>query len=464
MSKEIKVKKRKQQILRRGIRISTIDGLFAQLYGALCQIGSGFITKFMVILGASPLQFSLLSALGQVSALFQPLGLAFTHRLKSRKNACVWITAAGRFLTFFMGAALLFSSASQGIWFILALLFVSAGLQAIGANIWIAWISDLVPLSIRGKFFSKRNQILILAGLAAGYIFSLFVDMFEAGGGILRILLDKSAALASFFVPANQPLFMSGIFAFGTLMGLIGLVFLSKQPERSIKRAAQQSLKDEYLSPFKDANFRRLLLFGIWWMLAIGVGSAFWGPFMLKKLGMGMFTMQLYGTVHNASSILSYSFWGRFIDKVGNKTAMKICVFLGGLNPMLWLFTSPGNYGILWLEGAISGAMWAGNTIVATNFVLAIAPKGKQQVYSGLYGAIAGVSMMFTTLLSGVLFPGSLDLGWKVLEPEQVIFGIGGVLRWLTIIPLMAVHEQKATSLRMYLQDKLRNVFTFKKM
>ncbi len=138
---------------------------------------------------------------------------------------------------------------------------------------------------------------------------------------------------------------------------------------------------------------------------------------------------------------------------------MKICVVLGGLNPMLWLFTSSGHYEILWLEAMISGSMWAGNAIVTTNFVLSIAPTGKQQVYSGLYGAIAGVSMMISTLLSGVFFPAALNLGFRVLEPEQVVFGVGGFLRWLAIIPLLGVVEKHTVPLRQALSGTLRSAW-----
>lgn len=69
-------------------------------------------------------------------------------------------------------------------------------------------------------------------------------------------------------------------------------------------------------------------------MFAIGVGSPFWGPFMMKKLSMSLFEIQIYNTISVFSSLLSYPFWGRFIDKNGNKTAMQICIVLGGLNPM----------------------------------------------------------------------------------------------------------------------------------
>ncbi|MDD4310463.1 MAG: hypothetical protein PHO32_08790 [Candidatus Cloacimonetes bacterium] len=91
---------KKSGIIRRAYRISVLEGIFAQVYGNLAQIGSSFIIKLMVILGATPMHYSILSALGQVSAVWQPLGIALTHKLKQRRMACVWITAAGRFLTF----------------------------------------------------------------------------------------------------------------------------------------------------------------------------------------------------------------------------------------------------------------------------------------------------------------------------------------------------------------------------
>lgn len=450
--------KRRFHTLRRGMRYSILDGIFAQIYSALCQIGGNFIIKFMVLLNATPFQFAFTLALGQLSAVFQPLGVVFTHYIKKRKWACVWITAIGRSLTFFLGFALFFASAQMGVWFLIALLFASVSLTAIGGNIWIAWMSDLIPLRIRGRFFSRRNQILLLAGMSVAYIFSLYVDMFEKQAGWARTWLVDKIGLGRWFIPANQPWFLMGAFMVATLIGLFGLYFLIKQPERQGKKQASGRLKDEFIQPFKDPNFLRLILFGVYWMLAIGVGSAFWGPFMLTKLKMGLFQMQIYGTLHSLSSLLTFYLWGKFVDRFGNKSAMKIAVFLGGVNPMLWLFASAGNYSILWLEALISGSMWAGHSVVATNFVLAIAPEGKQQSYSGLYSALAGVSMMTSTLISGIFYPRPFDIGWKMLEPEQVLFGIGGILRWLALIPLMVVAEKRSVPLRKVLFSTLRTV------
>ncbi len=439
---QLRLEHRKRYTVTRTYKVSVLEGIFAQIYGGLATIGSSFITKFMVILGASPLQFSILSSLGQLSAVFQPLGVALMHRLRKRRRVCIAVTAVGRFLSFFIGAALLFEDPQNGIAFVLGLLFLSAGLQAVGGNIWIAWVSDLIPIGIRGRFFARRNQILVLAGLIAGYVFSFLTDLFETGGGPLRGTLSRWLDPRVFFTPRNQAVFLAGVFVTAAVIGFIGLVILARQPDRKRSLQQQMSLRKKYAEPFRDVNFRYLLAFGIWWMLAIGVGSAFWGPFMLKKLQMSMFQMQLYSTLHMGSSLLAFLFWGPFIDRFGNKTGMKICVFLGGLNPMFWLFMTAQNHAILWLEALSSGFMWAGSGVITTNFVLAVAGKGKEQTYSALYGAIAGIAMMSSTLLSGLFFPSRLAVGTLLLEPEQVVFGVGGVLRWLSIIPLLAVRDR----------------------
>jgi len=449
---------KKNNILRKTFRISTLEGIFAQIYGTYAMIGSSFVVKLLVILQASPLHFSLLSSIGQVSQIFQPIGVAVTHKLSRRKKACVYITAMGRSLTFFLGMGLLFANPQTGIWFTLLLLFCSSALLSIGGNIWIAWISDLVPLSFRGRFFSKRNQYLLLAGLVAGYLGSFAVDLFDANKKGIHLKFIELVGGSNLFQPQNQTYFLTVLFVIATFLSLIGLAILARQPEKK-KSAPEEPLLSTYLKPLKDANFRKLLLFGMWWMFAIGVGSAFWSPFMLKTLKMSLFEVQIYGSIHMFSSLLAYLFWGRFIDFNGNKIAMKICILLGGLNPMCWLFMTADAHNIIWFEALISGFMWAGTGIVMTNFVLSLAPKGETQVYSGLNAAFGGICMMTTTMLSGIFYPKELQFLFLNLKSEQVLFGLTGLLRWSAIIPLLWISEAKSKSLRNLSLLLLENVY-----
>ncbi len=82
--------------------------------------------------------------------------------------------------------------------------------------------------------------------------------------------------------------------------------------------------------------------------------------------------------------------------------------------------------------------------MVATNFVLSIAPSERRQLYSGVSGTFSGLAMMITMLASGLFLPQHLEIGSFHLEPEQVLFGLTGLARWSAQIPLSLVQETKS--------------------
>jgi len=230
-------------------------------------------------------------------------------------------------------------------------------------------------------------------------------------------------------------------------VGLTGNLILSRQPERA-KAVESQPFWKLLAVPLHDGNFRRLLAYGLWWMAAVGIASPFWTPFMLTKLHLSMVSIQVYGTISTVASLLALRPWGTLIDRFGNKPAMRLALVLGGLNPLLWVLVTPEHHGLVFLEAATSGIMWSGAGIVATNFVLAIAPDDRRQVYSAVFGACCGIPMMITQLLSGWALPLIEQLGPLPIEPEQVLFAIGGLTRWSTQIPLSWIHEPQARPVR----------------
>lgn len=451
----MKAPDKKVSELRETIEISTTEGVYAQIYYALAGPGSVFLTKFCVLLSASPIGFGILAAIGQISQLFQPLGAALTQMKTSRKGIVLKLVAAGRFLAFFYGfLPLLFPSAMR-IWIFLLLFFFSASLQAAGGNAWVAWISDMVPLRYRGRFFSRRSQYLMIAGLITGFIAGAFIDLFSASPSGLTKPLSAMVAHLRFFNPSNAAWAFVGVFGLAAAIGLIGLKILARQPERA-KSVEAGSFLTLVREPFADPNFRNLLFYGVWWMLALGVGSPFWGPFMIKKLGMSIVNIQVYGTISTIASFAALRFWGKFIDRFGNKTAMRFAIVLGSVNPMLWLFVTPQNYFLLYVEAFFSGVMWSGTNIVATNFVLAVAPASKRQMYSAVFGAVSGISIMVTMLAGSIYLPPAMKLFGLHLEPEQILFGLTGLLRLTTEIPLSKVreiHSRPVSEALVYIQN-----------
>jgi MFS family permease len=437
---------KKSDNLRNAIRLSIIEGAYAQIYATLSSIGTVFITKFAIMLSATPVQFGILSSIGQFSQLFQPLGSIITKNLVTRKSKTVGYALAGRFLTLLLPVIPFLFDGSTAIYIFLAVCFISTVLLAISGNMWIAWISDIIPLRFRGRFFSNRSVYLTIAAILTGYTFGFFLDLFDSHEGGMTEKLKEAASFGAFFKKENLPYAYIIIFGTASAIGLYGLKILKKQPEMPKEIETGRSY-DLLKSPFKDKNFRRLLIFGCWWMLAVGVGAPFWQPYMITELKMSMLELQIYGTFSTAGSLLMLRPWGRFIDRFGNKPAMIIAIILGSINPAVWLFASADNYWFIFLEAVLAGVMWSGTGVIITNLVLSVAPIGKQQIYSGMYSAVTGLGMVITMLLSGTFLPPPTEILGLQLHSEQVLFGMTAILRFTAIIPLIVVYEHKAKPL-----------------
>jgi len=429
-----------------------MSGILSQVFGTLSGSGSAFLTKFVIMLNATPLHFALLSAIGQVSQVFQALGAFVTRRRKKRKGVVITLQFIGCAIALNYGILPFILSSRNAINAFLLFFFVSVSLLSIAGNAWIGWISDIIPLRVRARFFSALSQYLMLTTVAVSYGFSLFIDHFGSVGK--ESLLTKRAA---FFSAGNLPVGFMIIFLVAVAAAFSGLGVLSRLPEKE-KKIEEEGTAGMFFSPMKDGNFRRFILYNCWWMLAVGIGAPFWQPFMLQKLRMSLFEVQIYGSINVAAAILVLRLWGRLIDAHGNRAAMRLVILLGGFNPMIWLFVTPHNYPILYLEAITSGIMWAGAGLVATNFVLSIAPDERRQLYSGLSGAFAGIAMMITMLASGAFLPRRLEISGISLEPEQVLFGLTGLARWSTQLPLSLVREPRSGSVSEALAFFIREV------
>jgi len=432
--------------LRKSMKISITEGVFAQIFSTLVSIGNTFITKYAILLKASPIHFSCISAISQLSQIFQLIGVIITRKVVYRKHKTVFYALLGRSINFLLFVPLLIANTYWALTVFLIILFASAGLQNISGNIWTAWIADLIPKNIRGRFFSGRMQVLMFFGLISGYVFSIAIDLFETNPEKWSYPILQKWNLLIYFVPLNQKYALFGVFLTGTIIGILGLFILNKQPEkpRQIDQEEQVSL----LEPLRNSNFRKLALFNIWWMLAVGIGAPFWGAFMMKTLKMSLFEIQLYSTIQSITMLIVFRWWGSFIDRFGNRTTMKICIILGSINPLMWIFFTPSSYSLIWFEAVLSGIMWSGANIVSMNFVLAIAPPHKVQVWSGMYAALGGTMMMTTMLLSGFFFPKPMNFLGLHLESEQVLFAITGLLRLTAEIPLQYVKEPAGKKFR----------------
>ncbi|MFA4985817.1 MAG: MFS transporter [Candidatus Brocadiia bacterium] len=433
--------------LRKTFRISIIDAIFAAAFGALAVPGSAFMTKLLMELGAGKMAFSLYSAIGPVCSIFLPVGVAITKKMTARKSVVVWMTLVSRAMMIPLGIIPFIVEPDVALELILLLLFISTLLATVASNAWTGWIADNVPGRVRGRFFSVRSQYSMIIGFIVGLLFSVFADLYTDNAGPVANWIKLHMFSQGTFDNSDLFWVLLKIFAAGGIIGVAGCIVLYFQPE-SPKKAEHEPYLRMLVTPMRDKNFRRLLLYAIWWMLATGIGAQFWGPYMLDTLDMSLTEMQLYGMISTTSAVLAVRLWGKMIDMYGNKASMAFAIVLGGINPIIWVFASgPSTRWVVFFEAATSGFMWSGASLIWMNFVLSIAPDEKKQMFAGVFGAFAGVASMTSVLVSGYYMPiENLHFLGLDLKPEQVLFGLGGVVRWTALIPLSFVHEPTSKS------------------
>jgi MFS family permease len=166
--------------LRQSLKACTAEGLFAELINAFA--GGALLTGWAIYLGASPLYTGLLVALPQIAQVLHVPG-AWTTALLGHRRACLWLVGASRQVLLPL-AILPFlpidDGARRGV--LLSVAGLAAVLGVLGNNAWVAWMGELVPKRIRGRYFGKRTGLCMLGGGLAAAAVGLLLDWARTRG------------------------------------------------------------------------------------------------------------------------------------------------------------------------------------------------------------------------------------------------------------------------------------------
>src|SRR5262245_28525099 len=179
--------------IRRGLAASVWEGAFAQAF--ITWTTGYLLMDFGRRLGADDFELGLLAALPVLAQVAQ---LWSAYLLESdpgrRRSFTTWTLVVARGL-WVVPAAIAFAGHTDGaLALYLVVVFVSAALHTAGAHGWQSWMRDLVPFSVRGRFFGFRGAVCALVALGVG-----------VGGGQLVHALEerrRSLGFAAIFLCA----------------------------------------------------------------------------------------------------------------------------------------------------------------------------------------------------------------------------------------------------------------------
>jgi MFS family permease len=365
--------------LQKGFKYFVGDGICSQSMVTLTQ--GAILVGFALKLGASNSIIGLLSAIIALTQLIQIPSIYVVERLKDRRAICVSASAGSRILLLFMGLIPFFFSAQLGVLFLLGALLLNTSISSISSCSWNSWMHDLIPKDQLGSLFSRRIM----------YATAVSIPVFLASG----FLVDRIGYSALFF----------GGFAFG----MMGLLFLSHIPETRLSPGDKdQKIFRQIVQPFKDLNFRKLIVFLAAWNFAVNLASPFFTVYLIDVIGYDMSTVVIFNIMSLLMNLAFLQLWGRYSDRFSNKSVLGVCGPLFILCILLFPFTTmPGVYALtiplLTIIYLFIGISTAGITLASQNIGLKLAPEGKATAYLAANSFTNSLAAGFSPVLGGVL-------------------------------------------------------------
>jgi MFS family permease len=267
-------------------------------------------------------------------------------------------------------------------------LFLFFGIGSVASCSFNSWVRDVVPERIMGRFFSRRLAISTAVAAAVSIAGAVIVDLFATGGKI-----DSEI--------------YSGLFLVGATFGLFSTLFFKRVPEPHLETPSAEGLLSLLRQPFKNNNFRALLVFLGLWNFAVNLAAPFFTVFLLKELRMSMAWVLALSILSQTVNVMFLRIWGKLADRFSNKSILAVSGPLFMISIILWPFTTmPERYGgtipLVILIHVLAGISTAGVTLCAGNIALVSAPKGEATAYLAVNALVSGIAAAIAPILAGI--------------------------------------------------------------
>ncbi len=252
------------------------------------------------------------------------------------------------------------------------------------------WFGSIIPNNIKGRYLSTRQTVFTIAAL----IFSLSL------AGLLPLLKDY---------PGKYTL----LFTLGVIFGCIDILifFGIREPTQCVNPyVAAPYVKGSmnlghFLKPFRDKRYRDYLIFATSWSFAINLAGPYFNVYLLEEmhasLAMQTLLQQIIGFV---ATILFMRRIGRMNDSFGYKPILQLSCYVQSVSCLLWLFTTPANYGIIGISNFFAGIFGPAIDLAILSLAIFLAPNEYRITYlAGKNVTSSLLGFVPATLLGGFL-------------------------------------------------------------
>jgi MFS family permease len=371
--------------LRRSLAACTAEGATAEVIGVCCgnATGAAALTGWALHLGMSARLVGLVAALPVVAQVVQLVGAFVTARFGHRRTALVSVALSRQA---FLPLALL-------PWLPLgddgrrALLLVCAGayhtLGFVTNNAWNAWMGEMIPARVRGRYFGRRTALCTIAGGGFGLAVGFALDRGERAA-LTGPVLQALALLAC-------------------VVGALSVWLMARQHAAPARREPVRWALHAFRRPLADPSARRLVAYAVAWNGACGLSAPFFGLYVLRDLGAGYTAFAACGAGYALARIATSAAWGRAVDRLGANRILVLCTCGLALSPAAWALCGPDRLWPLVLETVMGGLLFGGHAVASFAMPLAVAPERERPFYIAAVAVAGGAAFALTSALGGAL-------------------------------------------------------------
>jgi MFS family permease len=411
--------------LRRSLNAAVAEGAFAEIFAA-CATGA-VITGWALYLGASAAVIGFLGAL-PLGAQVASLPAAWFMSARSRKAVALWAVGISR-LTFLPLLALptLDATRAAKLHLFLGLVAISTVASVIGNSAWVAWMGDLVPDRLRGRFFGRRTIFLSIAGTLTSLGAAILLDRLTPMGW-------TGAAL-------------SALTAAACLAGVASVILMLRQHEPPATGEPSVPAWQALRLVLRDQRARPFLGYLLAWNAAVGISASFFAYHMLTNLHTGFLMVAAHGVGVAAVRIASARFWGRTVDRIGAGPVVIFCSFGIAAVPLTWFFVTPDRLWPIALDAIFAAFLWSGHNIAAFDLTIGLAPRAARPFYLAAFATAGGLGFGAASILAGLLaglIPVHFELAGEPWTNLHVLFLLSAVGRLASAGLSLRLHDPGA--------------------
>ncbi|OVE75514.1 MFS transporter [bacterium F11] len=369
----------------KGLKSLLIDGSASQIMATFT--GGVFLVALALEFGASNTVIGFLAAIPALTQLVQIPSTYLIEKIRNRRLITVVAAFLSRAPWILVALTPFLPGKAAGLSIVILAVFLSSVFGSVAGCSWSSWVRDLVPENRMGSFFSKRTRMAIGFGLIISLVVGVYLDWWKKGH------------------PENVILGYSPLFLIGFIAGIIGVIYLSIMPEPEMKPAEMGFIKSLF-QPFKNKNFKRLLIFLGSWSFTVNLAAPFFTVYMLGRLETGMSLVVILSVVSQAFNFGFIGLWGRYTDRFSNKSVLAVSGPLFMLCILAWTFTTfPEKHfltlPLVFVIHMLMGVATAGITIASGNIGLKLAPKGQATAYLAAISVVNAVAASIAPIIGG---------------------------------------------------------------